>query len=354
MNERSQKKQDPRIGLAIIGSGNIASTHADAIRLIPEANLLGFHSRNRKTTERISKQHHTKAWPDLERLLAEPSLDAILIATASGAHLEPAVKALRAGKHVLCEKPIEVTGKRATQMIEAAKNADRILGGFFPLRNSLAAQSIRQALDAGRFGRLSFVSAKVKWWRDHNYYSDSNWRGTYALDGGGALMNQGIHAVDLIQWLGGFPTSVFARQSTLAHSGLEVEDTLVATVEFPQGALGVIEVGTSAYPGMDLTVEISGDKGTAVLQNDQITLWQFAEEQAEDEAIRSPQDSSFGSGSSDPKGISCEGHRQQIVDFLDAVTGRSKLTIDGNEALQAVRIVEACYASAKRNQPISL
>jgi len=344
------------MNLAIIGSGGIAKTHAAAIALLPDVRLAAVQSRNLKKARELAKPAEAEVVESLDTLLSDDSIDAILVATPSGAHAESVLPALRAGKHVLCEKPLEISTERVNSMIAEAEKANRILAGFFPLRCGVGAETIHTALQAGRFGKLTFLSARVKWWRNQDYYADSTWRGTHALDGGGALINQGIHAVDLIQWLGGTVSEVSAYATTLAHDGLEVEDTLAACLQFENGALGTIETGTSCYPGLDLSLEISGTNGTAILVNDRIDFWKFSAEQPEDEAIRSGNSGGqVGGGASDPLAISCEGHRRQIERFCQAIASNSTAgIIDGREAGRAVAIVEALYQSArsKKFQPV--
>ncbi|MFZ4779105.1 MAG: Gfo/Idh/MocA family protein [Terrimicrobiaceae bacterium] len=334
--------------VAIIGSGDIARTHVDAIALLPDVHLAAVCSRNPEKARELAAPSASQVFDSVEKLLSSAGLDAVLVATPSGAHEEAVLPALRAGRHVLCEKPLEISTARVARMIAEAERSGVILAGFFPLRCGAGAQIIREALDAGRFGRLTFLSARVKWWRDQDYYRASSWRGSWELDGGGALMNQGIHAVDLLQWMGGPVKEVSAFADALAHPGLQVEDTLAACVRFESGALGTIEAGTSCYPGLDLSLEISGDCGTAILVNDRIESWRFAEEKPEDEAVRSDREGGkIHGGSSDPKAITCEGHRQQIAEFCRAIRGEPATMIEGREAGKSVAIIEAAYRSCR-------
>ncbi len=347
-------KISPR--LAIIGSGNIARIHADAIALLPDVRLAAVCSRNPEKARTLAAAAEAQVFDSVETLLTSAAIDAVLVATPSGAHEEAVLPALRAGKHVLCEKPLEISTARVSRMIAEAERSNVILAGFFPLRCGVGARLIREALNAGRFGRLTFLSARVKWWREPDYYRASSWRGTWELDGGGALMNQGIHAVDLLQWMGGPVKEVSAFGGTLAHAGLQVEDTLAACLRFENGALGTIEAGTSCYPGLDLSLEISGDHGTAILVNDRIAFWRFAGEVPSDEAIRTSRaGGEIGGGSSDPGAITCEGHRQQIAAFCHAIRGEPATVIDGREAGKAVGLVEAIYHSRRtgKSEPLS-
>jgi len=315
---------------------------------VPDATLSAVCARNPERAAQIAAAAKARVYSSLGELLSDGIADGILIATPSGAHAESALPALEAGLHVLCEKPLEINLDRIRAMIAQAEFHRRILAGFFPLRGGAAARTIRAALDAGRFGRLTFVSARVKWWRDQAYYSDSSWRGTWALDGGGALMNQGIHAVDLLQWFGGEVAEVAARAATLAHTGIEVEDSLAACLRFAHGGLGTITAATSCHPGLDLTLEISGDAGSAMLRNDRMEFWKFREELPQDAVIRQNESAgAVGGGSSDPRAISPEGHRRQIEGFCRAIRGESGQMIGGREAGQAVGIIEAAYRSSQ-------
>jgi predicted dehydrogenase len=344
------------VRLAIIGSGNIAATHAAAIALVSQARLVAICSRNREKAAGLAGPAKAVVFDSVDELLAGNIVDAVLIATPSGAHAESVLPVLEAGKHVLCEKPLEISSERIGIMVAEAESRRLILAGFFPLRCGAGAQAIRHALEAGRFGKLTLLSARIKWWRGQEYYSASSWRGSWSLDGGGALMNQGIHAVDLLQWLGGTIVEASAYAGTLAHPGIEVEDTLASCFRFANGALGTLTTATSCYPGLDLSLEISGDGGTAVLVNDRIDFWRFREELAEDESIRRNESAgTIRGGASDPTAISCEGHRQQIEAFCRAILGDSRAgVIDGRESGRAVAIVEAIYRAVRTRKSESI
>lgn len=336
---------------AIVGSGMIAQLHAEAVAGVPGARLVAVQGRNPGAVADLAGRYAADAVSTVDELVARDDVDAVLIATPSGAHREPALAALRAGKAVLCEKPLEVTVERTADMIAEARRQGVRLAGFFPLRCGSGAQAIRTALDQGRFGRLTLVRARVRWWRSPEYYASSAWRGTWDLDGGGALMNQGIHAVDLLQWFGGRPVSVSAFADTLAHPGLPVEDTLAAAIQFENGALGTLEASTACQPGLAVSLEVSGDRGTAVLVNDRIDFWQFREPCPGDDLIREGIGSGqVGGGAADPKAITSEGHRRQIAEFCKALRGEEADVIDGTEAAAAVSVITACYRAARSGQ----
>jgi len=226
---------DP-IGFAIIGTGAIADVHASAIRQNSDARLIAAYSRNVAARSAFANRHECRAAESLDEIITDPTIGAVCITTPSGAHAEVAVPVLEAGKAVLCEKPLEVSLEAVDRILRAARAGGGVLAAVFQMRFGRGAQFLKQAVDAGRFGRLTLCSAYIKWWRSQSYYDNSPWKGTWRLDGGGALMNQGIHAVDLLQWLVGLPEEVSAFFGTLVHPGVEAEDTVAAALRFPHGA----------------------------------------------------------------------------------------------------------------------
>lgn len=343
------------IGFAIVGTGMIAEFHAQAIAQIPEARLISAYSRGSEKCREFAAKLGCKAASSIEELIADPEVQAVCITTPSGAHAEAAVPILLAGKAVLCEKPMEVTNEAVKSIIAAAKTGGGVLAGVFQNRLGNAAQLMKAAVEAGRFGKLSLCSAYIKWWRSDEYYTSSAWKGTWKLDGGGALMNQGIHAVDLLTWLVGLPKRVGAFSATLAHPMIETEDTLSATLQFPNGSLGVIEASTSSYPGSDLRIELIGNKGSAAMVNDKITRWDFAEALPGDEdVLRNDAAGKIGGGTADPKAISLEGHRRLIEDLALALRDKRAPMIPGEEAGRAVALILACYESARTGKIVEL
>jgi predicted dehydrogenase len=336
------------IGFAIVGTGMIAEFHAQAIAQIPEAKLIAVFSRDSKKCTDFAQKVGVKAAESLADIAQNPLIQAVCITTPSGAHAEGAVPMLAAGKAVLCEKPLEVSLAAVDRILHAAREGGGILAGVFQNRLGSGAQLLKAAIEAGRFGKLSLSSAYIKWWRSDAYYTSSNWKGTWRLDGGGALMNQGIHAVDLLQWLVGLPKRVGAFAATRAHGMIETEDTLSATLQFPDGSLGVIEAATSSFPGSDLRIEITGDKGSAALVNDKIVRWDFAEAHPGDEVVLlNGEGGKIGGGTADPKAISVEGHRRLIEDLALAIRDKRAPMIPGAEARKAITLILACYESAR-------
>ena len=336
----------------IIGCGMIAEYHTRAIREIPGARVAAAFSRSDPNGAKIAKLAggDCTVYDDLDAMLAHPEIDVVCVCTPSGAHKDPAVKAARAGKHVVVEKPLEITLPRCDAIIEACGEAGVRLCTIFPSRFSAANLALKTAIDTGRFGRLSLGDTQVKWWRTQEYYDSGGWRGTWELDGGGALMNQAIHNVDLLQWLMGDVETVQAMTATLAHVRIEVEDTAAAVLHFKNGALGVIEAATSAYPGLLKRTEIHGDRGSARVEQDDITLWDFQIKVPSDAEIHASMlraGGGFKAGASDPRGINHEGHRDQLTDFLQAIDEGRAPAIDGREGRKSVEIIRAIYRSAE-------
>lgn len=337
----------------------IANVHRDAIAALPNAILTGVMDNGSGMGEQIAPGLDTVGSDDIEVFVAREDVDVVAVASPSGVHLDAAVAAARAGKHCICEKPMEVTPDRIDEMIAAHAGAGTQLGGIFNSRYTEAARLLKRTAASGRFGRLTFCSATGPWWREQSYYDDSDWKGTWALDGGGALMNQGIHSIDLLQWIVGEPVvSVSARTATLAHKRVEVEDTGAAVIVFESGALGTIACTTSMWPGHFRTITIAGTDGTAVLADTGLLEWRFRDEDGRDDSVRDrllglP---GAGIGASGPSaGMTEEGHRQAISDFLEALdAGRSPL-VDGREARKAVSLICAVYDSARRGGvPVAL
>jgi len=342
-------------GFGIVGCGMIAEYHARAIAEIPGSRLLAAFSRSEANGAKIAALagEGFRVYDDLDAMLAHPGIDVVCVCTPSGAHLDPAVRAARAGKHVVVEKPLEVTVPRSDAIIAACDSAGVRLCAIFPSRFSPANVALKDAIDSGRFGRLTMGDTYVKWWRTQEYYDSGKWRGTWDLDGGGALMNQAIHNVDLLLWLMGEVESVQAMTAMLAHGRIEVEDTAVALLRFRSGALGVIEAATSAYPGLLKRTEIHGDRGSARVEQDDVTLWTFADERPGD-ADRVARGNATTGGAGDPRAISHAGHREQLVDFLGAIDSGGPARVDGREGRKAVELIRAIYRSARVEGPVRL
>jgi predicted dehydrogenase len=343
-------------GFGIVGCGMISTFHARAIADVRGAKLVACFDTRAEAAEKFAAENGCTAYTDLKAMLADPKVEIVTIATPSGAHMEPAVAAARAGKHVIVEKPLEITLKKCDRIIEECAKAGVQLGAIFPSRFHDSSVKLKRAIDAGRFGRLTVGDAYVKWFRTQAYYDSGAWRGTWALDGGGALMNQAIHSVDLLTWLMGPVVEIQANTATLAHERIEVEDVAVATLRFANGALGVLEATTAAYPGYLKRIEIHGSDGSAVLEEEDLKTWDFAKPRKEDQAIleQMRQRKSTGGGASDPAAIGHHGHAMQFRDFVEAVRKNRAPAIDGHEGRRSVEIILGVYKAAETGKTLTL
>ena len=335
------------IGFGVVGCGLIGKVQSEAIQSIAGAQLVAVCGREEARTAEFAARFGATGYTDYEAFLRHPGLRIVNVCTPSGLHAEQGIRAAEAGKHVLVEKPIEISLERAGALIAACDRAGVKLGVIFQSRFLPAARRIKQAIDEGRLGRLMLGDAIVKWYRAPEYYGDGSWHGTMAMDGGGALINQAIHTVDLLQWMMGPVETAFAMKSALRYPHIETEDTLVGSLRFSSGALGVVQAATSVRPGFKRRVEISGERGTVILDGDAIGCWAIDGEDATDTGGEQITD-----GSADPAAISNEGHRRQIEDMMQAVMEDRAPMIDGREGRRSLEVVSALYESARQGVPV--
>ncbi len=339
------------LGFAIYGLGMVADFHAQAIAHLEGGRLVAVATRNAEKARAFAQKHHVPfATDSLNELLARPEVDVVCITTSSGAHLEPALAAIRAGKHVVIEKPIEITTERVDQILAAASKAGVLVIPIFQGRFGEGARTVKAAIAAGRLGRLVLASAYVKWHRGPQYYTGT--RGTLGIDGGGVIMAQAIHGLDLLQWFAGMPSEVFSWSTRRVYAHIEAEDTATAALKFPDGALGAIEASTALWPGWQRRLEICGAEGSIALEDDRITRWEFKAAQPGDDAIRALKDQAvLGTGASAPNTIGFVGHQRQMQDLIDALREKRAPALDGAEGRKAVALVRAIYASAGSGLP---
>lgn len=340
------------LNFAVIGAGNIGKIQAEAIRHVPEARVTVVCNRGEAAGRALAEKHGAVWVADFQEAVTRDDVHIVTVCTPSGAHMEVAVAAAQAGKHLLVEKPIDITLPRIDAIIQAVEKAGVVLACVFPLRFAQGVHKAKAALDAGRLGRLTLADVFVKWYRPQSYYN-SNWRGTWATDGGGALMNQAIHNIDLVQWLAGPVDSVLACTATLAHA-MQTEDTASAVLTFKNGALGVIQGATSCWPGDRARVELHGDRGTIVLEEGRIVVWKLADAAPGEEETMLALEQSQGSGAADPTAIGYEMHRRQIVDLVEAVRTQRPPAIQGAEARRSVEIIRAIYLAASERRLVTL
>src|SRR3954453_8124129 len=328
-----------RVGL--LGAGNISDTHARAARAIPGIEIAAVCGANREKVARLANTYGGVAYDAVDAFLAHRPMDIVAIGSPSGLHAEQAIAAIRRGLHVLVEKPLDVTVAKVDAVIAESARANVKVGVFFQDRLRPDVAAMKRLIDAGRLGKPVFASGRVKWYRPPEYYGTSRWRGTFALDGGGALMNQAIHTVDLLQWLFGPVVQVAARTATRIHA-IEAEDTAAAVLEFENGALGIIEATTSVFPGYARRVELSGAEGTLILEGDRLVAADLRN--AVDVGTASPTDLE---STASPVVSDCTPHQRVFEDFIHAIETNGTPACDAREGRHSVAIVEAIYRSAR-------
>lgn len=336
--------------LGILGGGNISQTHMRAALEIDGVKIAALCGQNGEKTRRLADAAGAAAYQDLEAFFKHRPMDIVLIGSPSGLHAEHGIAAARHGLHVLVEKPIDITPVRADTLIAACENAHVKLGVFFQDRASSDIQKLKRVIDSGVLGKPIIISASVRWYRPTEYYKNSRWRGTWALDGGGALMNQGIHTVDLLLWLFGEVSSVWARAITALHA-IEVEDTVVASFEFTSGAIGNLEAATSAYPGFARRIEMTWPQGTVVVENDGIRSANLLTP-IEGLCGKQPQQEDERASSAVVSGT--RGHRAIIEDFIHAIVSDGVPLCDGRDARRSVQLVNAIYESSRSGRVVSI
>jgi predicted dehydrogenase len=337
------------IHVGILGGGNISDTHARAASEIDGVEVAAVGGPNGEKVRRLAERHGAAAYSDDASFLRHRPMDVVLVGSPSGLHAAQGIAAARQGLHVLTEKPIDVTVARGEELVAECDKAKRKLGVFFQDRFTPDFVALKRALDEGALGRPFLASARVKWWRPAEYYSQSRWRGTAALDGGGALINQGIHTVDLLLWLLGDVRRVWARSATALHA-IPAEDTILATLEFASGALATYEATTAAYPGYPRQVELTGTEGTVTIEHDRVLRAD----------LRSPRPELAGSpagttaSASSPVVSDVRGHKAALEDFLRAIREGGEPRCSGREGMRSLVVVDAMYRSARAQQPVTL
>src|SRR5712664_95418 len=329
--------------IGLIGGGNITETHARAAGAIPGVEISAIHGTNAEKVARLCREHGGTPYQDFDSFSKHRLMDLVIIGSPSGLHATQGIAAARQGLHVLTEKPIEISTARADALIEAAKQSKVQLGVIFQDRLKPHIRQLKNWLDQGLLGKPLFVDARVKWYRPPEYYANSRWRGTLALDGGGALINQGVHTIDLLLWLLGDVARVQARTATLLHE-IEAEDTAAAILEFSSGALGIFHATTAAYPGYPRRVEISGSQGTVILEHDRILAANLRNAPAT-AAVSAALDENQSASSAVVSDF--RGHQAVVEDFLQAIQHNRAPACDGLEGRRSLALIESIYRAAK-------
>ena len=363
------------LGIGIVGCGTIAATHAGALSTLNSGRLAACCDIVPERATRFAREfgiHPNHVHTSLKSLLSDPDVGAVSVCTPSGMHAEMAMQALLAGKPVIVEKPMDVSVEACVALNAVQQRTGLPLGVISQHRFDAASIAARNLVDRDALGRLVLVEAQVKWHRTQDYYDSGDWRGTWALDGGGALMNQGVHTVDLMRWLCGPVKSVYAVARTAAHERIEVEDVVCATLTFENGAVGNLVASTAAYPGFPAALSLHGDAGSLVISGDVLqtvatkaAVGVSGGGHAATHALQVAQggtksaeslkaESAIEAGAGRPESVWGDAHRAQLVDFIESVKHGRSPSVDGVSGLQAVEVVCAVYESARTGKLVNL
>lgn len=332
------------IRFGVIGCGAIGAWHCIAIQNTVGAELVGVADAFPASAQKFGARFNTRAFASVDEMLASPDIDCVSICTPSGLHVNLALAAAEHGKHVLVEKPMALTCEDADRMI-AAGDANHVkIGVVFQARTHENTKMLKNLVDSGRLGKIITADVFMKYYRSPEYYAQGGWRGTWAMDGGGALMNQGIHSVDLLRYLAGPVKSVYGIARTLARK-IEVEDTVVAAIEFESGALGLIQATTAIHPGYPRRLSISGTEGTVTVSDDFFVEWDIKDYPKPDSVFLGvPEDN----GASDPMNFSTEGHAAHIADMVEAIEQDREPLVSAREGRKSVELIRAIYESSQK------
>lgn len=339
-------------GFGVVGCGVISDTHLEAIKNLPNAEIVAVCDTREPAAQAKAEQWGCAWYTDLAEMLQRDDLHVCNVVVPSGLHAKLGIQCAEAGKHVICTKPIDITLENIDALIATAAANNVLVGATHQSRGYTVYKRLKDAINQGRLGKLLYGNAIVPWYRTEEYYSDG-WHGTKKLDGGGALINQSIHYIDLLLWMMGNVVEVFGFADNLGHRSIEVEDCANAVVKFESGAQGVIQGTTCTYQGHPQRLEIHGTKGNVVIAGDELQLWEVEGEETE----YNPGEGRTG-GSADPKlgmgGEAIQAHTEQIGDLLAAIEEGRQPVLNGQEARRAVALILAIYQASETRQVVKL
>ena len=345
------------IGFGVIGLG-MGAYHASAIIEAKGARLVALCDADEERLNKTNESFKVKAYKNYTDMLNDSEVEVINVCTPSYLHVDMAIPAVKAGKHVIVEKPVDINVEKINMLIEEGKKAGVKMGAIFQSRTTPLNKRIKATIDNGRLGKVIGVHGLLPWFREQSYYQGphGSWKGTWDKDGGGSLMNQGVHTVDLLQWFGGRVKSVFGAYGVFAHD-MGAEDKTVAILKFENGALGTLMTTTCAYPGISQNILIHGDKGTITKEEDQLTSWKIKSEREKEEEtemlnLYGPQEKRGATTASDPMAVGASGHTGLIEDIVQCILEDKEPIITIESAKHAVEIVNAIYESGKTGKEI--
>ena len=334
--------------VGFIGGGNITETHIRAVQAIPSLNVAGIYGKNQDRVARLAKQYGGLPFSDFDRFLDHRPMDFVIIGSPSALHADEGIAAAQHGLHILTEKPIDISTEKADRLVSSAKRSGVQLGVLFQDRLKPDIVRLKNWIEAGTIGRPILAEAAVKWYRPPEYYSGSKWRGTFEFDGGGAVINQGIHTVDLLIYLLGDVSRVQSVTATVLHD-IEAEDTCVATLEFASGVVGVFHATTAAFPGYARRVEITGTEGTVRLETDRIVQ---ADLKKPLPAGDQPEPADQNASASSAVVSDVRGHQRLIENFVQSIQTGQPPVCDGEDGRRSLAVVEAIYRAARSRDAV--
>src|SRR6266852_470911 len=347
----------------IVGCGVIGPIHAEAIASLPDAQLAAVTDIIPERAQKLAAQYGATPYTDFQEMLTRERKDVVIVCTPSGMHREHTCRVMRSGRHVIIEKPMEISLSAIDEMLRVQQENHVKLAVISQHRFDPASLQVHNLLQEKAFGRLVLGNVIVPWWRSQAYYDSGAWRGTWRLDGGGVLMNQSIHSIDLLQWFMGPVRSIYAYTDTLAHR-METEDVAVAVLRFANGALGTIAATTGAYPGVTTRIELFGSQGSAIIENDELTLLHLARDEKEaagdygvitkTKPTEPGQEPNSSGASANPAAIVANSHALQIADMIRAIRENGTPLVDGYAGRQPVEIILSIYESARTHREVTL
>lgn len=339
-----------KVGFGLVGLGMAAETHAREIKQVKGGELVAVYGRNEEKAKKFAEQFRVRRWySDYRRMLDDKEVNIVNILTPHALHHDFAIPAAEAGKHVIVDKPLEITLEHANSIINACRKHRVKLAVIYQMRFGKGVQKLKHAVESGLFGKLFLGDAYDKGARTQEYYDRDYWRGTKKYEGGGSLMTQSIHQIDVLQWLMGPVNTVYAKMETATHK-IEVEDLAVGLVKFRNGALGVIESSTSTCPALKSRIEVHGENGSAIVnaQYDQVLYWDL---QSSADKVDTPKGSRY-KDISDPRQFPQVRHRYQFQDMIDAIKEDREPVLNGEEGRKSLAIVLAMYQSAETGREV--
>lgn len=341
---------DDAIGFGVIGCGLVADFHGRALTDLPGARLVAAADVDPDRLGAFTARFQCNGYTDYRELLARPDVQVVNVCTPNHLHEAFVIAAADAGKHVMVEKPPEVTLEQSDRMIAACDAAGVRFATVLQVRRRAALLALKQAIDAGRFGRLLVADAHMKWYRDRGYFDRDGWRGARSAEAGGVVMQHAFHYIDLLRWLTGGVESVDARTYKLLHTDIAVEDTALAFFRYRCGAVGVLEASTGLYPGTEIRIEVHGEHGTVYIEGNRIREWRFKDAQPGDESMvqHDLSDPSAATGAADFGYLE---HRDLLADMTAAVREGREPAVTGRDGRNSLAVVLAVYESARLGKP---